>query len=105
MGSATGFWQWNSPIAYIYCILGFLLVILASALVILFCSHENSSPSPQSEEDDIEEKQAKKMNSPDHQEMITVVIVFPGHENPMYLAKPQASIAATADNVKNMYNC
>ena len=90
------FWQWNSPVPYVYCFFAFLLVLLACALVILFCSHE--TPSSSESKSDAEEKETRNLSAVDP-EIITVLVVLPGHANPMYVAKPLASsTAASAAN-------
>ncbi|KAI5660110.1 hypothetical protein M9H77_28903 [Catharanthus roseus] len=86
----SGFWEWNTPLPYIYCGLGILLAAIACSLFYLLCIrhllHESDAA------DDVE-KQSENVSN-DNQVVppeTRIVVVFPGDDNHMYIAKPLAS--------------
>ncbi|KAG6743056.1 hypothetical protein POTOM_054001 [Populus tomentosa] len=85
-GTHGGFWHWNSPVAYFFVGLAFMLGLITVALIILACSYRKSlSSSSRSEAGD--EKLAK------HEEIQVdlepkIAVIMAGDENPTYLLKP-----------------
>ncbi|KAJ6926694.1 hypothetical protein NC651_010948 [Populus alba x Populus x berolinensis] len=82
-GSAHwGFWRWNSPVAYVFVGVAFILGLITVSLIILACSSAKSlSNSSTSEAED--EKSAKQVEIEP-----SIVVIMAGDHNPTYLAKP-----------------
>jgi len=87
VGSAHGgFWHWNSPVAYVFVGLAFMLGLITVSLIILACSSGKSlSNSSTSEAED--EKSAKQVEIQVEFEP-NIVVIMAGDDNPTYLAKP-----------------
>lgn len=91
--SSSGFWQWNSPLPYIYCGLGVLVVAVSCSLLYLFCTYVRDPSLSESIEAGNREKELPEMNessTPPVPETTIHVVILPGHDNPMFLAKPIA---------------
>lgn len=86
-GTSAEFWQWNSPVPYLYCGLGVVFATIAFALIYLFCCRQNS---PSSEHlidtDNNEEKKRHSLHPLDPEPKI--VVVFSGNDKILYFAKP-----------------
>ncbi|KAJ6936365.1 protein GLUTAMINE DUMPER 4-like [Populus alba x Populus x berolinensis] len=86
-GSAHGgFWHWNSPVAYVFVGLAFMLGLITVSLIILACSSGKSfSNSSTSEAGD--EKSAKQVEIQVEFEP-SIVVIMAGDDSPTYLAHP-----------------
>ncbi|KAL3525802.1 hypothetical protein ACH5RR_014174 [Cinchona calisaya] len=106
---STSFWQWNSPLPYLFCSLGTMVILITIALVILVCSYHkqrlsNVNMSTSGTGDDDEEKSSViPTTSAVAIMMPQIVVIMAGDENPTHLAVPGVSslpnICTTDDRV------
>ncbi|CAK7335191.1 unnamed protein product [Dovyalis caffra] len=84
VGTAHGeFWHRNSPVAYVFVGLAFMLGLITVALIILACSFRKSMPNTlRSEAEDESPVESQVDFEP------KIVVILAGDENPTYLAKP-----------------
>ncbi|KAF3640119.1 hypothetical protein FXO38_08188 [Capsicum annuum] len=85
-GISTGFWQWKSPIPYIYFGLAVIVATIALALIFLLFCGQNSASTEHLVETDDEIKKRHQVKSLDPEPKI--VVVFAGNDKPLYIAKP-----------------
>lgn len=90
-----GFWQWNTPLPYLYCGTAIILAIIASSLLFLLCSYKDDpaaaavSDSMADREDGGDEKKKQEMEIRVLDPEPKVVVVFGGDGKPLYVARPQ----------------
>ncbi|KAG5247476.1 protein GLUTAMINE DUMPER [Salix suchowensis] len=83
VGSAQGgFWHWNSPVAYVFVGLAFMLGLITVALIILACSNIKSSTSEAEDEIPARQLEIQVESEP------KIVVIMAGDDNPTYLARP-----------------
>ncbi|MCD7468669.1 hypothetical protein HAX54_007061 [Datura stramonium] len=85
-GTSAEFWQWNSPIPYIYCFLAVIFTTIAFALIFLIFCRQNSASTEHLVETDEEIMKRHQLNFLDPEPKI--VVVFAGNDKPLYIAKP-----------------
>uniref|UniRef100_M1C9X8 Uncharacterized protein n=1 Tax=Solanum tuberosum TaxID=4113 RepID=M1C9X8_SOLTU len=97
-GTSAEFWQWNSPIPYIYFGLAVIVATIAFALIFLIFCGQNSASTEHLVETDEEIKKRHQINILDPEPKI--VVVFAGNYNkPLYIAKPLTYSPRAAQNV------
>ncbi|KAK4735457.1 hypothetical protein R3W88_009718 [Solanum pinnatisectum] len=97
-GTSAEFWQWNSPIPYIYFSLAVIVATIAFALIFLIFCGQNSASTEHLVETDEEIKKRHQINVLDPEPKI--VVVFAGNYNmPLYIAKPLTYFPRAAQNV------
>ncbi|KAB5561050.1 hypothetical protein DKX38_006007 [Salix brachista] len=77
-----GFWHWNSPVAYVFVGLAFMLGLITVALIILACSNIKSSTSEAEDEIPARQLEIQVESEP------KIVVIMAGDDNPTYLARP-----------------
>ncbi|KAL7101130.1 hypothetical protein ACP275_08G036700 [Erythranthe tilingii] len=86
LSSSPTFWHWNSPLPYLFAGLGLMLLLIATALIILVCSYRKR-PSTQGE--DGGEKAAQPSASAAVADNTPkIVVIMAGDDNPTQLAIP-----------------
>lgn len=97
-GSSAEFWQWNSPIPYIYFGLAVIVSAIVFALIFLIFCGQNSASTEHLVETDEEIKKRHQINFLDPEPKI--VVVFAGNDNkPLYIAKPLTYSPSAAQKV------
>ncbi|XP_027074659.1 protein GLUTAMINE DUMPER 2-like [Coffea arabica] len=83
------FWQWNSPLPYLFFGLGAMLTLITVALVILACSYHKRFSNVSGGD---EEKSSVKPSTTTAAAMTPqIVVIMAGDENPSHLAVPVSS--------------
>lgn len=90
------FWQWNSPLPYLFGSLGIMVALITVALVMLACSiHKQSSrTSSTTSTAAMEEKSIKVGNDDDssNNSVPQILVIMAGNDNPTHLAIPIADL-------------
>ncbi|CAN4100352.1 unnamed protein product [Withania somnifera] len=90
-------WQWNSPIPYLYCAVGFICAAVAFAILYRFQSRENSSSLVVEINNDEEKKIMHDYQICALDAEPKIVLVFVGNDKlPLYLAKPTYTLSSKA---------
>lgn len=91
------FWQWNSPLPYLFGSFGIMLVLIAMALIILACSLNNSSSTNDPPDDDLEaaDKYTKSENPSATVSLPQILVIMAGNDKPTCLAFPTTSSLPT----------
>nr|GLL18468.1 pre-mRNA-splicing factor CWC15-like [Ipomoea trifida] len=99
--SHGGFWQWNTPLPYLYCGIAIVVAIIASSVLFLLCSHKDDpvaavlSDSARADREDGDDKEKEKKKQEMEIRVLDpqpkVVVVFGGDGRPLYVARPQSS--------------
>ncbi|KAK4374622.1 hypothetical protein RND71_005299 [Anisodus tanguticus] len=99
INTSAELWQWNSPIPYLYCALGFFCAAIAFALFYRFQNLQSSTSVPESlVEIDEEIEKRHQICALDVEPKI--VLVFYGNDKlPLYLAKPTLSLTSNASQL------
>lgn len=80
---STPFWNWNSPLPYLFGGLALMLLLISVALIILACSYRKRASNSDEE---------KSMQKPESTKAADIgpkfVVILAGEENPTHLAIP-----------------
>ncbi|GKV16897.1 hypothetical protein SLEP1_g27467 [Rubroshorea leprosula] len=82
------FHNWNTPTPYLFGWLAFMLVLIATALVILVCSCKKAPPPNKKDA-------PKRAHMPLEMEP-KIVVIMAGDELPRYLANPAGCVSSTS---------
>ncbi|KAL3526658.1 hypothetical protein ACH5RR_011314 [Cinchona calisaya] len=90
VAKTSRFWQWNSPLPFLFFGLGAMVILITIALIILACSYRKRPSN-----DDEEKSSAKAVTSTAGIMMPQIVVIMAGDENPTQLAVPVSSLPNT----------
>ncbi|TXG57876.1 hypothetical protein EZV62_015705 [Acer yangbiense] len=100
-GGVNGhFGHWHSPIPFLFGGLGLMLLLIATALLILACSYRNSSSNLRSENEDKPGKRIGNMMKGETEPKI--VVIMAGDQNPTYLAMPNPVSACSCQTSQHV---
>ncbi|XP_073298272.1 protein GLUTAMINE DUMPER 6-like [Primulina huaijiensis] len=85
----SGFLNWNSPLPYLFGGLGLMLLLIATALIILACSYRKSSSRSTDHGGDKATQLPTAVSASDNRPKI--VVIMAGDDNPTRLAVPISS--------------